>query len=1311
MRRSLFSQVKRWVDPRVLITLSLVTLGGCLETKGLSAGGPCNERGLCLDGLSCVDGVCVVSLQNDADLSDLSPAGEEANDMSPAGEEINDIDPAGEELNDMNPAGEELNDMNPAGEELNDMNPAGEELNDMNPAGEELNDMMTTVCDPCDLECLTASQLDIDCTLASDCDQDGVLSSACGGEDCDDQEASLGRQSRDQDCDGILTDLDCNDAQVSVYSRVDDEDCDGVFWEQDCDDRDPQSNTVNEDADCDGVLTLQDCNDQDPNINLEISNDRDCDGISSEEDCDDRDASRGLTVNDQDCDGVLREEDCNDLDPMLGSNMADQDCDGVPSDQDCNDEDRQAGSNVNDRDCDGVPSELDCNDQDATLGSNLTDQDCDGVSQDLDCDDSLALVSDVTVALRVPEDVESLFLATTLACQGQTISLAEGTWNGPVDLASKSLSLVGESSDLVIVDGLSSGTVIVMGNGVLSGLTVINGQGMNGGGVRVTGETELSDLVIRDCSATTGGGIFVEPTASLSMSDVSLINNNASASGAIHAEITGALDWVGGWVSGNSAVNVPGIKIISEATTETSLRLEDLEIYDHHSSTSEANTLEGRMSINGLKLNHNRGLGGGAVFSGQVELSHFEFIDNVGQSSFGGGATLLGSGSLTQGLIRGNQCCLKSSNLSHETTLNMNGVSGGAGLALIGDFSTADLIIMDNTPTQLKSFVGAGLFMLRLEAQSDTLHERIKVWRHPYPVSSIHVDYGDSHTIIFDKLDLRGGGGAETPAMTLKSQDFLIQNSIFAGNYSDALNLEETRGTVSRTTFHRNRGSGVRLERAVRISESIFSNHQSPPIALGRGINVIDTLLWQNAEEPTIITSQQEIYLTPFNPQWVGSSPDESPHLWKLSPAQTSPLRFSYTYLGHSGVDGATLEDTVDLDADGLPDQWEDRYGLDSQVSDIPPRDSDGDGLYDDEEFAEGTHPLLKDSDSDGVSDRDEVDQGTNPRDSQDFPRPCGAQCPNHEWVSFSGAWMQPGIGTILAPYQVYLTDVDSARTELTISQYRACFDSGYCPPPSVLNANIDPLNRCKWSLSPGDFEDHPLTCVDWRHLLPYLQWIGARLPTEVEWEFIARDGGQGIVYPWGNETATCSFAHINVVDDLVGCDTDSTAPVCQYPLGHSASGLCDLSGNIAEWTLDERVGLDATYPEDLPEDGAALCSRLDCKICSGDPCLPCEESAQEGQCYESSAQRAIRSPGLDFTPQEGIYSNRARAWSKPVNFRTDPNNPPVGTFYLPYGKGLRPVRSTEPYCGNGRIDPNEECDLGLNRHLGGCTIDCQLSR
>lgn len=37
------------------------------------------------------------------------------------------------------------------------------------------------------------------------------------------------------------------------------------------------------------------------------------------------------------------------------------------------------------------------------------------------------------------------------------------------------------------------------------------------------------------------------------------------------------------------------------------------------------------------------------------------------------------------------------------------------------------------------------------------------------------------------------------------------------------------------------------------------------------------------------------------------------------------------------------------------------------------------------------------------------------------------------------------------------------------------------------------------------------------------------------------------------------------------GCGLGTTAAVCSRPDGHSASGLCDMAGNVAEWTKGPR--------------------------------------------------------------------------------------------------------------------------------------------
>jgi hypothetical protein len=61
----------------------------------------------------------------------------------------------------------------------------------------------------------------------------------------------------------------------------------------------------------------------------------------------------------------------------------------------------------------------------------------------------------------------------------------------------------------------------------------------------------------------------------------------------------------------------------------------------------------------------------------------------------------------------------------------------------------------------------------------------------------------------------------------------------------------------------------------------------------------------------------------------------------------------------------------VDWDADGIPDDWEIRYGLNPWANDAN-LDSDGDGLTNLEEYELGTDPFNPDTDGDGILDGDE---------------------------------------------------------------------------------------------------------------------------------------------------------------------------------------------------------------------------------------------------------------------------------------------------------------------------------------------------
>ena len=190
---------------------------------------------------------------------------------------------------------------------------------------------------------------------------------------------------------------------------------------------------------------------------------------------------------------------------------------------------------------------------------------------------------------------------------------------------------------------------------------------------------------------------------------------------------------------------------------------------------------------------------------------------------------------------------------------------------------------------------------------------------------------------------------------------------------------------------------------------------------------------------------------------------------------------------------------------------------------------------------------------------------------------------------------------TIGVPFALATTEVTRDQFAIFVEDTGHDMDDGDCYLADDKGGHSD--DKATW-LAPGFTQtgSEPVICVSWRDAVAYAEWLGDRtgqnyrLPTEAEWEYVARAGRRSF-FPW-DEGSRDDACRIGNSFDKQGqthfpaqepspCDDGAvfTAPVGSYQPNRFK--LFDMAGNVWEWVED---CYQPNY-KNAPSDGSAVIS------------------------------------------------------------------------------------------------------------------------
>jgi len=168
-------------------------------------------------------------------------------------------------------------------------------------------------------------------------------------------------------------------------------------------------------------------------------------------------------------------------------------------------------------------------------------------------------------------------------------------------------------------------------------------------------------------------------------------------------------------------------------------------------------------------------------------------------------------------------------------------------------------------------------------------------------------------------------------------------------------------------------------------------------------------------------------------------------------------------------------------------------------------------------------------------------------------------------------------------PFLMGATEVTQALYEAVMGANPSTQESdipGELVAPDLPVQNVNWFDAVAFANSLSEIEGlEPAYTLSGREVTWDVNASGYRLPTEAEWEYAARAGGDAVFGAVASPTGVCDFANVadraagreNIKLSTFGCQDGypALAPVGSYPDNANAFGLMDTTGNVAEWVWD----------------------------------------------------------------------------------------------------------------------------------------------